>query len=606
MAGSHVYKTSQALDAWWANAVVYQVYPRSFQDSNGDGIGDLPGITRRLEYLADLGIDVLWLSPVYKSPQDDNGYDISDYQDIDPIFGTLDDMDVLLDKAHSLGIKVIMDLVVNHTSDEHKWFKSSVAGDPLYKDWYIWENPREGRIGGTPGAEPNNWGSYFGGSAWQWVPERGQYYLHQFSPKQPELNWENEQMRQSVYAMMNWWMDRGIDGFRMDVISYISKRYDANGKLRGVDGSYLPAQSVGLDGYSNPSSDCSDGPHFDQYMREMHHEVFEGREGYLTVGEAPGISTFRAADITKPANHELDMLFLFDHMSIDQYGPGGKWNVTDWKLSDLRRIFAGYESIIDFGGWTSLFFCNHDQPRIVSRWGDDSIEELRLRSAKALGLLLHLHRGTPYIYQGEELGMTNAHYTRLDQYRDIESLNMYDQLVGAGIFSHKKMMDALAARGRDNSRTPMQWDDSTYAGFQSADLTTKPWISVNKNKDIINARAAQMDEHSVYNFYKKLIELRHHNKTVVCGSWHPLDIDNEQVYAFTREDDEHQLLIIVNVSSKQAYLPEQTLSLVRKLEAARQLKESKILLSNENIPGVVLQLKSGTLNPWMALVYEVR
>ncbi|MFD0705563.1 alpha-glucosidase [Alloscardovia venturai] len=607
MTTPNIVKSSQALDAWWSDAVVYQVYPRSFQDSNGDGIGDLRGITSRLSYLAGLGVDVVWLSPVYQSPQDDNGYDISNYQDIDPMFGTLADMDELLAKAHELGIKVIMDLVVNHTSDEHAWFKASRASKTSdHADWYIWEDPKTGFTGGEKGAEPNNWGSYFGGSAWQWVPERGQYYFHQFSRKQPDLNWENPDMRRAVFSMMNWWMDRGIDGFRMDVISLISKLHDENGKLRGVNGSLLPEEPAGPDGFSSPSPDCSDGPRLDEFLSEMRCEVFAGREGFLTVGEAPGISGERAEHITNPKNGELDMLFLFEHVGIDQRGVGGKWNVTDWKLSDLRHSFAKYEHIVDDGGWTSLFFCNHDQPRIVSRWGDDSTEQLRTRSAKALGLLLHMHRGTPYIYQGEELGMTNADYTRLDQYQDLESINMYHQLVDAKVFTHEEMMAGIAAMGRDNSRTPMQWDDSKYAGFESADAATAPWLEVNANKATINAQAQMADDNSVFAFYKKLIELRHTNVTVALGDWNALDEEDEQVYAFTRIYEDNELLVIVNVSSETARIPQQTRALIDLVREKNALDESRILLSNDDATDSVQELGTGILQPWTALVYEMK
>ena len=441
---------------WWANAVVYQIYPRSFQDTNGDGIGDLKGITSRLDYLADLGVDVLWLSPVYKSPQDDNGYDISDYQDIDPLFGTLEDMDELLAGAHERGLKVVMDLVVNHTSDEHAWFQASRDAFSDYADWYWWRPAREGCVPGEPGAEPNKWGSYFGGSAWTYDPKRGEYFLHQYSPKQPDLNWENPAVRAAVYKMMNWWMDRGIDGFRMDVITQISKHVDSEGRLPGEDGCQIEDLPAGADGYSSPFPFCSDGPRLDEFLREMRAEVFDGREGYLTVGEAPGISPHRNTYITDPAHSELDMLFLFNHVDIDCEN-GTKWNPVPLKLTALKSVMAEQQQAVADAGWASLFFNNHDQPRALSRWGSEASEEMRVRSAKAIAMLLHMHRGTPYVYQGEEIGMTNAHFTRLEQYRDLEALNMFKQRVEeAHIQSAESMMDALAKRGRDNSRTPMQ------------------------------------------------------------------------------------------------------------------------------------------------------
>ncbi|OTA26048.1 glucohydrolase [Alloscardovia macacae] len=584
--------------SWWANAVVYQIYPRSFQDTNGDGMGDLPGITQRLPYLADLGVDVIWLSPVYKSPQDDNGYDISDYRDIDPMFGTLEDMDALLDDAHKLGMKVVMDLVVNHTSDEHNWFEKSKQNDPAYADWYMWADPKPGHEGGTEGAEPNAWGSYFGGSAWEWVPERGQYYFHQFSKKQPDLNWQNEDMRRAVYAMMNWWMDRGVDGFRMDVISLISKRYDEEGRLPGVPNSQLPMREAGPDGYVNPFADCSDGPRLDEFLQEMHHAVFDGRDGYLTVGEAPGISADRAAEVTAlapsaPQSRELDMLFLFDHVDINTYGPGGKWGVVEQPFKDVRPCLKKYESIVEKGGWTSLFFCNHDQPRSVSRWGDDSTDALRIRSAKALALVLHLHKGTPYIYQGEELGMTNADYTRLEQYEDLESINMYHQLVGAGVLTAEQMLAGIQRVGRDNARTPMQWDDTRYAGFESADAERAPWLEVNANKAFVNAAAQVNDPESVHAFYKKLISLRHTSELVALGDWSVLDESNPSVYAYVRSRGDERLLVLANMSGAPAAVP---------AEAAALLGGGfrNVLVANDAADDVRAQLSAGTLQAWTA------
>ncbi|MDD6460933.1 MAG: alpha-glucosidase [Bifidobacteriaceae bacterium] len=512
---------------WWANSVVYQIYPRSFQDTNGDGIGDLRGITQRLDYLARLGVDVIWLSPVYKSPQDDNGYDIADYQQIDPMFGTLDDMDALLAKAHRLGMKVVMDLVVNHTSDEHPWFQASRDKSDQHADWYWWRPAKPGHEPGTPGAEPNHWGSYFGGSAWQYDPKRGEYYLHQFSKKQPDLNWENPAVRHAVYDMMNWWMDRGIDGFRMDVITLISKHIGPNGEME--DG------EIGPEGYSNVYWFCEDGPRLDEFLQEMHREVFDGRDGYMTVGEGTGIEGGpRDEHITDPANRELDMLFVFTHLDID-HGEGGKWTPKPMKLSDLKRTMASQQNAVAGRGWASIFLDNHDQPRVVSRWGDTSSDEMRVKSAKALALLAHLHRGTPYIYQGEELGMTNAGFTRLDQYRDLESINMYHQRVDeAKVESADDMMAGLAAQSRDNARTPMQWDASKYAGFTAEYAPTEPWIGVNPNHDVINAEAQMDDPNSVFAFYQRLIELRHTNPIVAAGDWTLLDPDDEQVYDFVR------------------------------------------------------------------------
>lgn len=584
---------------WWTNAVVYQIYPRSFQDTNGDGIGDLKGITSRLDYLADLGVDVLWLSPVYKSPQDDNGYDISDYQDIDPLFGTLEDMDELLAEAHKRGLKVVMDLVVNHTSDEHAWFQASRDKDDPHADWYWWRPAKPGHEPGTPGAEPNQWGSYFGGSAWEYDPKRGEYFFHQYSKKQPDLNWENPEVRKAVYKMMNWWMDRGIDGFRMDVITQISKVVDANGKLPGEDGSLIADDPVGPEGYSSPFPFCSDGPRVDEFLAEMRREVFEGREGFMNVGEAPGVTPERNEHITDPANGELDMMFQFNHVGIDQ--SGSKWDTVPFKVTNLRRELAEQQEAVANVGWASLFFCNHDQPRVVSRWGDDSTEESRAASAKAFALLLHMHRGTPYVYQGEELGMTNAHFTKLDQYRDLEALNAYRQRVEeAKVQSPESMMDALALIGRDNARTPMQWDDSTFAGFTAEDAPTEPWISVNPNHAEVNAARQVDDPESVFAFYQRLIALRHNNPVVAAGTWKPVDAGDEHVYAFTRELNGTTLLTMVNLSGDRVAVPAESAALV-----ASGVSEPQIVISTRGASHAVVSLANGELSAWEGVVVEL-
>lgn len=584
---------------WWSNAVVYQIYPRSFQDTNGDGIGDLKGITSRLDYLADLGVDVLWLSPVYKSPQDDNGYDISDYQSIDPLFGTLEDMDELLAEAHKRGLKVVMDLVVNHTSDEHAWFQASRDKDDPHADWYWWRPAKPGHEPGTPGAEPNQWGSYFGGSAWEYDPRRGEYFFHQYSKKQPDLNWENPEVRKAVYKMMNWWMDRGIDGFRMDVITQISKVVDANGKLPGEDGSLIADDPVGPEGYSSPFPFCSDGPRVDEFLAEMRREVFEGREGFMNVGEAPGVTPERNEHITDPANGELDMMFQFNHVGIDQ--SGSKWDTVPFKVTNLRRELTEQQEAVANVGWASLFFCNHDQPRVVSRWGDDSTEESRVASAKAFALLLHMHRGTPYVYQGEELGMTNAHFTKLDQYRDLEALNAYRQRVEeAKVQSPESMMDALALIGRDNARTPMQWDDSMFAGFTAEDAPTEPWISVNPNHTEVNAARQVGDPESVFAFYQRLIALRHNNPVVAAGTWKPVDAGDEHVYAFTRELNGTTLLTMVNLSGDRAAVPAESAALV-----ASGVSEPQIVISTRGASHAVVSLANGELSAWEGIVVEL-
>lgn len=584
---------------WWANAVVYQIYPRSFQDSNNDGFGDLKGIASRLGYLADLGIDAIWLSPVYRSPQDDNGYDISDYRDIDPMFGTLDDMDALLAEAHSYGIKIVMDLVVNHTSDEHAWFQSSRNPDSDHADWYWWRPARTGCVPGTPGAEPNQWGGSFGGSAWQYDDRRGEYYLHTFSKKQPDLNWENPEVRKAVYEMMNWWLDRGVDGFRMDVITLISKQIDANGRLPGEEHGLIADEPAGEEGYSSPWPFSMDGPRLDEFLQEMRREVFEGRQGYLTVGEGQGISPKRNEHITNPANGELDMLFLFDHVGVDQNG--AKWNMENLQLPKLKRAMIEQQQAVATSGWASLYFNNHDQPRALSRWGDTSTPELRVKSAKALALLLHMHKGTPYIYQGEEIGMTNAGFTKLEQYRDLESINAYHQRVdSAHVQSGESMMRSLAAVSRDNSRTPMQWDGTTYAGFMSADAESTPWLQVNANKNEINAAAQTHDPASVFDFYRRLIELRHTDDVVAAGDFRAVDVSDPHVFAFLRSVGERRLLVVGNVSSSVAPIGDETHDLLKGFTAA-----SQVLIANEDIESIAQHVQANELAPWSAFVCEI-
>lgn len=607
---------------WWANAVVYQIYPRSFQDSNGDGVGDLKGITSRLDYFADLGVDVLWLSPVFRSPQDDNGYDISDYQDIDPLFGSLADMDELLVEAHQRGLKVIMDLVVNHTSDEHSWFQASRDKQDTHADWYWWRPAKPGMVPGTPGAEPNRWGSYFGGSAWEFDEMRGEYYLHQFSKKQPDLNWENPEVRGAVFDMMNWWMDRGIDGFRMDVIVLISKQLDEHGMLAGEVGSSISEGPVGEEGYTNPAPMCSDGPRLDEFLVEMRQRVFAHRDGYLTVGEAPGIEPERNRDITDPSHGELDMLFLFDHMGIDQHD--SKWDIAPFEVAKLRCVMQKQQDAVRCRGWASLFFNNHDQPRVVSRWGDTSSEELRTRSAKALGLVLHLHRGTPYIYQGEELGMTNAGFTSLGEYRDLESINLYHQRVDeAKVQSAGSMLGSLQAKSRDNARTPMQWDSSRFAGFMDARVSAEPWIAVNDNHNVVNADVERGDSNSVLAFYRRLIRLRHENAVVAAGVWDVIDTEDERVYAFTRsidcvEDRSHKhadspdgfgslcgtLLVVVNLSSQDVEIPSQSAGLLAQFNDFTSV-ENKIILSTYSVEHSAHSAQAGLLSPWEGFICRI-
>jgi oligo-1,6-glucosidase len=560
-------------EPWWKTAVVYQIYPRSFADSNGDGIGDLPGILARLDYLAWLGVDVLWLSPVYPSPQDDAGYDISDYQDIDPVFGTLADFDALLAAVHERGMRLVMDLVVNHTSDEHPWFADARSGPGSAKrDWYWWRPPREGMKGGTPGAEPTNWGSAFSGSAWEWDAASGEYYLHLFSRKQPDLNWERPEVRDAIYTMMRWWLDRGVDGFRMDVINLISKPTD----LR--DFPVSPARAP----YSEPGA-LSCGPRIHEFMQEMHREVFAGREDrLLTVGEMPGVTIDEAELFTDPARRELDMVFQFEHVDLDH--GNGKWDVHPLRLGDLKASFGRWQAGLAERGWNSLYWNNHDQPRIVSRFGDDG--EHRVRSAKMLGTVLHLHRGTPYVYEGEELGMTNAPFRRIEDFRDIEALNHYAVAIAAGD-EPEDVLRALRAMGRDNARTPMQWDASAQAGF----TTGTPWLAVNPNHTEINAEAARADPDSVLHHYRRLIELRHTEPAVALGDFTMRMADDERVYAFTRRLRDVELFVLGNFSSAEAAAPE-----------AGDWAASELLVRNYDPPATAEE--HGTLRPWETRVYK--
>jgi oligo-1,6-glucosidase len=562
------------VEQWWKTAVVYQIYPRSFADGNGDGIGDLAGIASRLDYLAALGIDVLWLSPIYRSPQDDAGYDISDYEDIDPVFGTLEEFDALLGAVHERGMKLVMDLVVNHTSDEHAWFAASRSGaDSPKRDWYWWRPPRYGLAPGAPGAEPTNWRSFFSGPAWELDEATGEYYLHLFSRKQPDLNWENPEVRQAVYAMMRWWLDRGVDGFRMDVINMISK------DPRLPDGHELGAGPYG-DGL--PHVLC--GPRNHEFLQEMHREVFAGRDGeLLTVGEMPGVTVEEAQLFTDPDRREVDMVFQFEHVQLDQ-GPGGKFDVRPLRLHDLKASLGRWQAGLAERGWNSLYWGNHDQPRVVSRFGDDG--EHRVRAAKMLGTVLHLHRGTPYVYQGEELGMTNAPFAGIDDFRDIESLNHYAEAVGSGE-DRARVLAGLRAMGRDNARTPMQWDARDQAGF----TTGTPWLAVNPNHREVNAEAAVADPDSVFHHYRRLIGLRHSEPVVAHGDFTMLAPDDERVYAFTRALGDVELLVLGNFSGEPA---------TPAIPGAAAWASSELLLGN--VAGQVPADLS--LRPWEARVHR--
>ena len=553
-------------EKWWKNAVVYQIYPRSFKDSNGDGIGDLEGIYEKLDYLAELGIDVIWMSPVYKSPNDDNGYDISDYQDIMDDFGTMDDFDRVLKKAHSLNIKIMMDLVVNHTSDEHKWFiESKKSKDNPYHDYYMWADPDKN---GNP---PNRWESCFSGSAWEYVESVGQFYLHSFSRKQPDLNWDNPKVREEVFKMMTWWCDKGIDGFRMDVISMISK-YPG-----------LPDGPENGNGYTGNTS-C-DGPNIHKYLREMNEKVLS-KYRLITVGECPGVNAEQAKKYANIDGSELDMIFQFEHVSGSALKPchHGKWDGEAMTMPELRANFTKWQKDLEGCAWNSLFLSNHDQPRCVSRFGNDS-EQYRELSAKMLATMTHFQKGTPYVYQGEELGMTNAYMENIADYRDIESLNAYKELTTKENIPAKTVMGYIKAVGRDNARTPMQWDASDNGGFTSG----TPWLQVNKNYKTINASAQVHDPDSVFAYYKKLIALRHTNEVMVNGVYDVLIPDHPQIYAYTRTLGDKQLLVLCNDSDTNAAIPAE---LQEKIHAAKN-----ILIQNYK------DTDDSTLRPYEAVVY---
>ncbi len=549
--------------------MVYQVYPRSFADADGDGIGDLRGILDHLDHIADLGVDVVWLSPVYRSPQDDNGYDISDYQDIDPMFGTLRDLDDLIAALHERGMRLVMDLVVNHTSDEHPWFEESRQGrDTATADWYIWRDPRPGFEGGTPGAEPNNWGSFFSGSAWQWVPERGQYYLHLFSRKQPDLNWENPEVRSAVFRMMGWWLDRGIDGFRMDVVNFLSKDPE------------LPDGEVGPSGWGDGFPYFSYGPRIHDHLAEMRREVFDPRPGtYLTVGEMPGVTPEQGLRFTDSETGQLDMVFQFEHVSLD--GEGSKWVHRPITVVDLKRSLARWQDALGTRGWNSLYWNNHDQPRVVSRWGDDG--RFWYESATALATVLHLHRGTPYVYQGEELGMTNVDFQDIREFRDIESLNYYDAAVNQLGLDPDTVLAAMRRISRDNARAPMQWTDGEQAGFTSG----RPWIDVNPNHSWLNAAAQRDDPTSVYAHYRMLIALRHSDPVVALGQFRLLLPEHPAIWAFEREHEGARAVVAANFTSEDVEL------------ALPETEGTRLLSTNYPDEGT-----PGLLRPWEARIHR--
>ena len=551
---------------WWKESVVYQIYPRSFCDSNGDGIGDLNGITGKLDYLKELGIDVIWLSPVYKSPNDDNGYDISDYQAIMDEFGTMEDFDRMLATAHEKGIKIMMDLVVNHTSDEHKWFiESRKSTDNPYRDYYIWRPAKE------DGSLPNNWGSCFSGPAWEYDKTTDMYFLHLFSKKQPDLNWDNPAVRQDVFDMMNWWLKKGVDGFRMDVISLISKEPG------------LPDKEPGINGYATFNVSAN-GPHVHEYLQEMRQKALNNADT-ITVGECSGVTLEEAKKYARSDEKELNMVFQFEHMDVDGDEKAGKWTTRKMDLRNLKKILTRWQKGLQDIAWNSLYWENHDQPRSVSRFGNDS-DEYREISAKMLATCIHMMQGTPYVYQGEELGMTNCPFNTLDNFRDLESINAFHELTEQGKMTEEDMMAAIGYKGRDNARTPMQWDDSAYAGFSTA----TPWIMVNPNYTKINAKDQINREDSVFKYYQKLIKLRHESELIVYGTYDLILDDDKDIYAYIRTLGDEKLIVYCNFSEN-----------TREVELPEEFTNGKVLISNYIDAKVNHKI---TLRPYEAIVIQ--
>lgn len=537
----------QEKKSWWKNAVIYQIYPKSFQDSNGDGIGNLQGIIQRLDYLHRLGIDAIWLSPVCQSPQDDNGYDISDYQEIDPIFGTMEDMDQLIFEAKKRGIRIILDLVLNHSSDLHRWFQEAKKSkNNPYHDYYVWRDGEEGTF-------PNDMCSVFGGPAWEWVPELGQYYFHQFSVKQPDLNWENPKLRQEIYTMIRWWMDKGIGGFRLDVIDQIAKE---------------PDKKI-----------TNNGSRLHEFIQELSRETFQRKE-LITVGEAWGANTDNAKLYSNPDGSELSMVFQFEHMMLDQQQGKAKWDFIPISLVRLKKNLAKWQTQLYGCGWNSLFFENHDLPRIVSRWGDDN--EYWLESAKMLATILHGMQGTPYIYQGQELGMTNVKFEDISDYQDIEIRNMYHERIKQG-YTKEAVMESIYARGRDNARTPMQWNGQQNAGF----TTGNPWLGVNPNYVSINAKDQLLDSESLFCYYQKLIQLRKQHSVFINGKFELLMEEDEQIFAYLRVEGLTKMLVCANFSDKVA-----PCSILQKWQG------KKLLIHNYKDVA-----KQNELRPYEAMIY---
>ena len=548
---------------WWKESVVYQIYPKSFKDSNGDGVGDIRGIIQKLDYLKELGVNVLWISPMLESPQDDNGYDISDYRRIYEEYGTMEDYEELLCEAHKRSIRILMDLVVNHTSYEHNWFiESRKSKDNPYRDYYIWKDPVNGK-------EPNNWGGAFGGSAWEYDPQTQMYYLHLFSKKQPDLNWENEKVRQEVYDMMKFWCEKGIDGFRMDVISMISKdqRFPDGEMNNGLYGDFGPY--------------CVHGPRIHEFLQEMNQKVLS-KYDIMTVGETAGVTIEEAQKYAGDDRNELNMVFQFEHVESG-CGDYGKWTTAKYDFKEFKNIMIKWQEELQGKAWNSLFLGNHDQPRSVSRFGNDN-PVYRETSAKMLATCIHMMQGTPYVYQGEELGMTNIYFDKLEDYRDIESINYFEEFTESGLMTPEHMMKCLMLRSRDNARTPMQWDDSKQAGFTEGE----PWIKVNPNYKKINAAQQLEDPDSVFHYYQKLIRLRKEKDIIVYGEFEPLYREDEQIFAYTRKQDQEKLLTVCNFSDKNA-----------EVEVPEEFKGAECLITNlgrKEFEGKIV------LNPYEAFV----
>jgi len=556
---------------WWKESVVYQIYPRSFKDSNGDGTGDIRGIISKLDYLQYLGINMLWISPIYSSPNVDNGYDISDYREIMAEMGTMADWEELRDGLHSRNIKLMMDLVVNHTSDQHRWFQESRSSkDNPYRNYYIWRPGKDGK-------EPNNWSSEFGGSAWEYDSLTEEYYLHIFSKNQPDLNWENKTVRFEIYDMMKWWSDQGVDGFRMDVINMIAK-----------DPELPDAPIRDSSPYQWGGQFFINGPRLRYYLREMYVKVLS-KYDLMTVGETRWVDADMARLFVDDYRHELNMLFHFELLELD-YGPSGKWEKKAWELADFKRIISSWQKKLADYGWNSHFLSNHDHPRMVSRFGNDST--YRVESAKMLATLLHTLQGTPYLFQGEEIGMTNVRYSCIEHYRDIETLNMYEE----GLKNTKDLMELtemICEKGRDNARTPMQWDNSPHGGFTDG----TPWIPVNPNYEEINVERAQEDQNSILHYYRKLIELRHQYPILVYGDYHLLLHKHTQIYSYLRHWEEDTLLVILNFFQEST-----TFNLPKRIK----FKIGRLLITNysDTKPAIEMQdLKDFSLRPYEACVY---